>query len=145
MVAPVLAALAPEAVSAISRLLDRIIPDPAAKAKALLEAQKEENAQLLEELRLTLQADQMQADINKVEAANANLFVSGWRPFVGWVCGAAFAYHYVIQPLLAFLLAVAGKSIVPPQFDMEALITVLFGLLGLGGLRTFEKIKGAAR
>lgn len=141
MVAPLLLAL----IDPVSKLLDRIIPDPEARAKAVLELKKEENAQTLEELRLAVQSDQMQADINLEEAKNSNLFVSGWRSFIGWVCGIAFAYHYILQPLLAFLFAASGHKVDLPVFDMDALVTVLFGMLGLGGLRTFEKVKGVTK
>lgn len=141
MVLPVLLAL----IDPISKLLERIIPDPEARAKAQLELVKEENLQALEELKIALQADQMQADINKTEAENTNIFVSGWRPFIGWVCGTAFAYHYVMQPLIAFIMASNGHPVELPEFDMGELSTVLMGMLGLGGMRTFEKIKGATR
>ncbi len=84
----------------------------------------------------------MQADINKQEAAHASIFVAGWRPFIGWVCGTAFAYHYILQPFLVFTLTAAGHPVNLPTFDMGALITVLGGMLGLAGMRTFEKNKG---
>lgn len=125
----------------ISRLLDRLIPDPDARAKAQAELLRAQQDGVLEELKLALQADQAQTEINKQEAASADRFVAGWRPFIGWVCGAAFAYHFVAQPLLSFLLANTGHDVVLPGFDMETLSTVLMGLLGLGGLRTLEKIR----
>ena len=128
-------------IPALSNLLDKIIPDPAARERAKLELLRGERAQDLEELKAVLLADSAQMDINKVEAANPEIFVSGWRPFIGWVCGVAFAYHFVLQPLLAFLLANAGQEVKLPAFDMDALFTVLMGMLGLGGLRTLEKIK----
>ena len=128
-------------VPAISQLLDKIIPDPNARENAKLELLKAENAQALQEMQMSLQADQNQTQINQVEAQNTNLFVSGWRPFIGWVCGAAFAYHYIIQPLLAFIIANIGGSVNLPDFDIRELTTVLMGMLGLGGLRTLEKIK----
>ena len=106
-------------VPAISQLLDRIIPDPDARAKAKLELIKEENAQALEQMRLALQADQSQTQIDEAEAQNPNLFVSGWRPFIGWVCGVAFAYHFILQPMLAFLIANAGGNVKLPVFDMQ--------------------------
>ena len=122
-----------DAIAAGLKVLDKFIPDPAAKAEA-------EAA-----LRDSLQKwDAAQTEINKVEAANANLFVSGWRPFIGWTCGAAFAYHFVLQPLLVFVLAAFGVAVTLPVFSMESLMTVLMGLLGLGGLRTYEKFKGVA-
>ena len=80
--------------------------------------------------------------MDKTEAGNVSLFVSGWRPWIGWVCGGAFAYHYVLEPLFAFLLAATGHPVELPVFNMDALSTVLFGMLGLGGLRTYEKVKG---
>ena len=126
----------------ISRLLDKIIPDPEARAKAQAELLKEERAAELETLRVAAQADQGQMAINQEEAKSQSLFVAGWRPFIGWVCGVAFAYHFVIQPFLAFLLAIAGRPVVLPEFDMDTLSTVLMGLLGLGSLRTFEKLRG---
>lgn len=126
----------------LSKLLDKLIPDPQAKANALLELKKEENAAYLQELQLAAQGDANQADINKAEASNTSLFVSGWRPCIGWVCGVAFAYHYVLQPLAAFLMAAAGHPVILPEFNMDELSTVLMGMLGLGGLRTLEKVKG---
>lgn len=130
----------------ISRLLDKLIPDPEARAQAQLELMRQERAADLEEIKLALSVDQSQNDINKVEAQHASVFVAGWRPFIGWVCGFGMAYHFIAQPLLAFLIANAsdGKSVILPVFDMDALNTVLLGMLGLGGMRTFEKIKGVA-
>jgi hypothetical protein len=129
----------------ISRLLDKIIPDPQARAKAQLELIRAGRESDLEEFRLAVSADQMQADINKIEAASADLFVSGWRPFIGWVCGVAFAYHFIVQPLLIFIIANTGGDARLPSFDMQELSTVLMGMLGLGGLRTIEKIRGAGK
>ena len=124
-----------------SKLIDRLFPDPLARAAAqqkLLELQQTgELAQLAAETDLA----KGQQEVNKAEAASGNLFIAGWRPFIGWTCGAAFAYHFVIQPLLAFTLAAAGHPITLPSFDMSTLSTVLMGMLGLGGLRTVEKIK----
>ncbi len=133
-------------IPAISGLLDKIIPDPEMREKAQIELLKSERTSDIEESRLALSADQMQADINKVEAENKNIFISGWRPFIGWVCGVAFAYHFVLQPILAFIIANANNGKVElPSFDMQALSTVLMGMLGLGGLRTLEKIKNVTK
>ena len=131
-------------VPAIAGLLDRIIPDPIARERAKLELLSAERAQDLEALKAALSADMAQMEVNKTEAASSDRFVAGWRPFIGWVCGVAFAYHFVLQPLLAFSVANLGQhALVLPQFDMDALSTVLMGMLGLGGLRTIEKIKQA--
>ena len=87
-----------------------------------------------------------QVEVNKAEAASNSVWKGGWRPFVGWVCGAAFAYHFVIQPLAIFGLAAYGMEVPPlPNFDMGQLMTVLMGMLGLGGLRSFEKYKHVAK
>jgi hypothetical protein len=87
-----------------------------------------------------------QVAINKEEAKHRSIFVSGWRPFVGWTCGIALAYHFVLQPLILFGVTVAGAELPPlPSFDMGSLMTVLMGMLGLGGLRTYEKQKGLTK
>lgn len=128
----------------LSKLIDRLIPDPQAAAAAKLELAKEQNAAALQEFQTAVQADVAQSQINQVEAASKDMFVSGWRPFIGWVCGIAFGYHYILQPLLAFGMASAGHTVPLPAFDMSELSTVLMGMLGLGGLRTIEKIKNVA-
>jgi hypothetical protein len=87
-----------------------------------------------------------QIEVNKAEASSGSVFKGGWRPFIGWVCGIAFLYHFVLQPLLLFTIAVVGVQLPTlPEFDMGTLLTVLGGLLGLGSLRTFEKTKGVAK
>jgi hypothetical protein len=134
-----------ELIPAISTLLDRIIPDPIAREKAKIELMNAERAQDLEAFKLAISADQLQTSINQQEAASTDRFVAGWRPFIGWVCGFAFAYHFIAQPLLAFLIANAGHSVILPSFNIDQLSTVLMGMLGLGGLRTIEKVKNAAK
>jgi hypothetical protein len=87
-----------------------------------------------------------QIEVNKAEAASGSVFKGGWRPFIGWVCGAAFAYHFVLQPFILFGVAVAGVSIPElPSFDMGSLMTVMMGMLGLGGLRSYEKKQGLTK
>jgi len=141
MVAPVIAAL----IDPVSRLIDHLIPDPDVAARAKLELLKEENMVMLEQLKLAMQADAGQAAINTAEAQHRSLFVAGWRSFIGWVCGVAFAYHYILQPLLLFGFSAAGNEVKLPDFNLEALVTLLFGMLGLGGLRTFEKVRGVTQ
>jgi len=86
-----------------------------------------------------------QLEINKAEAASGSLFKGGWRPFIGWVCGFAFVYHFILQPIIVFSVTVAGVILPPlPEFDMGTLMPVLMGMLGLGGLRTVEKLQGKA-
>lgn len=123
-----------DAIAAGLKVLDKFVPDPEARAKA--EA----------DLRNSFQAwDKQQNDVNAVEAANPNLFVSGWRPFIGWTCGLALAYQYVVAPVVFWLAMTFGLLIeAPPKLD-ETLWQLVFAMLGLGGLRTFEKVKGVTK
>ena len=87
-----------------------------------------------------------QVEVNKTEAAHRNAFVAGWRPFVGWTCGVALAWHFVVAPFAIFVAAWFAKDMPTlPAFDMDNLMTVLLGMLGLGGLRSWEKSKGISR
>ena len=79
---------------------------------------------------------ELQAQINEQEAKHRTIFVAGWRPFIGWVCGFALAYNFVLRDLLVWYVGVESA---PPALQMEHLMTVLIGMLGLGGMRTFEK------
>lgn len=118
-------------------LISRIWPDPAARASA--------EAQLIKaQMDAALAGVQQQIDINKIEAANSNVYVAGWRPGIGWACGAAFALHFVVLPVLGWLAVLFGHDPIVIPFDMDTLMTVLMGMLGLGGLRTFEKVRGVA-
>jgi hypothetical protein len=123
-------------IDALTPLVDKalsFIPDPQEKEKQrefLLTSLKDWDAQ--------------QAAIDQQEAASPNLFIAGWRPFIGWVCGVAFAYHFILQPLITYVAALNGHKVDLPVFDMQQLSTVLMGMLGLGGLRTVEKIKGVS-
>ena len=87
-----------------------------------------------------------QIEVNKAEAASGSLFKGGWRPAVGWVCAIAFAYHFIIKDLIIFGASFAGAELPElPEFDMGTLLTVLGGMLGIGGLRTYEKQKGITK
>lgn len=81
---------------------------------------------------------ELQTKINEIEAGHRTVFVAGWRPFIGWVCGVALAYNFVVRDLFIWITKTTDA---PPALQMEHLMTVLLGMLGLGGLRTFEKIK----
>ncbi len=125
-------------------LLDKIIPDPAAaadaKLKAIVLAQRGELAALDADLRLML----AQADINKAEAST-DLFRGGWRPACGWVCAAGLAYTFLLRPVLPWLASLAGADVqAMPEIDTDTLMVLLTGMLGLGGLRTVERIRGKA-
>jgi hypothetical protein len=96
--------------------------------------------------RIAQQPAMVQAEINKVEAAHRAVFVAGWRPFVGWVCGAALAYNFICRDLIVWGATLLDAAVpIPPALQMDALMTVLLGLLGLGTLRTVEKIGGVSR
>ena len=86
-----------------------------------------------------------QLEINKAEAQSRNVFVAGWRPFIGGVCGVAMAYNYVVQPILIFTLAQFDYLVALPALDLGEMMPVLMGMLGLGSLRSFEKYKGIAK
>lgn len=89
--------------------------------------------------------DLAQLDINKTEAGHRSVFVAGWRPFIGWSCGIALCYSYVVQPILVFILAQTGYLVELPRMDLGEMMPVLMGMLGLGGLRTFEKFKKVSK
>ena len=87
-----------------------------------------------------------QTEVNRAEAQHRNIWVAGWRPFIGWVCGAALAWHFVLAPVVLFVASWLDVFLPPlPAFDMDSLMTVLLGMLGLGGLRSYEKAKGLTR
>jgi len=117
----------------LGKVLDRVIPDPALRAQAELEVAKADWSVV-----------QAQLAVNAEEAKSESVFVAGWRPFVGWTCGAALAWNFVALPLLAFSLTAAGVHLPPlPELAVDTLMPVLLGMLGLGGMRTFEKVQGA--
>ena len=95
-----------------------------------------------QQLALALTAMQGQLDANKAEGANPNLFVAGWRPFVGWICGTGFGVQFVIGPLVEWGSGAFGHSVKFPPMDLGTMMPLLLGMLGLGGMRTAEKING---
>ena len=120
-------------ISPISTLLDKFIPDADEKAKLAHEiatmAQKQAHESAI-----------AQVKVNEKEAQHSSIFIAGWRPFVGWTCGVALFYHFIVQPVLVFFMDKPA-----PSFDMSTLSTILMGMLGLGGLRTFEKYKSITK
>jgi len=126
-------------VGPVTGLLDKFIEDKDQKAALAHEiatmGEKHSQEALLAQL-----------EINKAEAASGSLFKGGWRPFVGWTCGIAFAYHCVFQPLIIFIFAYIGLETPDlPEFDVGTLLPVLGGMLGIGGLRSYEKTKGLTK
>lgn len=114
-----------------SKAIDKLWPDAA-------EADRQRIATIV-----TLTTAQLQ--VNQAEAASPSLFVAGWRPAIGWVCGSALAYTYLLYPLLTWACAAWAPHLVPPKLGNDGMLyELLLGMLGLGGMRTFEKIKGVA-
>ena len=123
----------------VAGLLDKFIEDKDQKNKLAHEIAtiSEKHAQELAKGQL---------EVNKVEASHRSALVAGWRPFIGWVCGVALAWHFVLAPVIIFIAAWLNVTLPAlPEFDMGSLMTVLMGMLGLGGLRTFEKHKGLTK
>ena len=126
-------------IAPVTGLLDKFIEDKDQKNKLAheLATMADRHAQELAKGQL---------EINKAEAQHRSIFVAGWRPFVGWTCGIALAWHFVLAPFVIFASAYAGITLPDlPQFDMSSLLTVLMGMLGLGGMRSFEKMKGLTK
>jgi|TARA_R110000803_G_scaffold97883_2_gene165980 hypothetical protein len=123
----------------VMEVAGRFLPEDREKRAA---AEREIQAKLTDSL---AQVDLAQLGINKVEAAHRSMFVAGWRPFIGWTCGVALMYTYVLQPILVFGLAQSGYLVDLPRMDLGELMPVLMGMLGLGGLRSWEKVKGVAK
>ncbi len=126
------------------KIIDKIWPDPAQKAQAQLELFKLQQSGELAQMTAETQLAQAQAAVNQAEAANANLFVAGWRPWIGWVCGSGLAYQYLAAPLLTWFASLIGHPTTAPSLDIATLMQLLFGMLGLGAMRTVEKLNGKA-
>lgn len=128
----------------VSELLNTVLKRVLPPEKMSEEERAKLEAQLTIELsKMDWQGVLSQLDINKEEAKNPNMFVAGWRPGIGWVCCVAFAYNFVIQPFFTFVAYKSGYDLsLMPTLDTGALMTILFGMLGIGGMRTYEKYKG---
>lgn len=123
-----------QVIEVADKVLGKFIPDKNLKMK------------LQKEMTMAFHdANLAQIQLNKQEAAHKNIFVAGWRPFVGWTCGIALAYHFVLSPIIETILIASGLKIDLPSFDFSQLSSILMGMLGLGGLRTYEKMKGVSR
>lgn len=128
----------------LGSVIERIFPDPAAQAEAKLKvmelAQNGELAKMTAEKELALG----QIEINKVEAASAGLLKGGWRPAIGWTCAGGLFYQLIARPLLGWVAMNWLGWTAPPSLELDTLMTLLFGMLGMGAYRTAEKIKGAS-
>jgi len=127
-----------------SKVIDKIWPDPAQRDAAKLELlkmqQSGELAQLTAETSLMVE----QIKVNAAEAQHTSVFVSGWRPGVGWVCVAACGWNWIGLPVVKLALEIAGHPIALAPADLTEMLPILMGMLGLGGLRTIEKLSGRA-
>lgn len=97
------------------------------------------------QLAMAVSVVQGQLEINKAEASNPSRFVSGWRPFIGWVCGGGCAWNWIGLPVMKAACAMAGYSVVLTAADTTEMLPLLVAMLGLGGYRTYEKVRGAAK
>ena len=123
--------------------IEKIWPDPSARASQLLELEKLKQTGDMAQLNAHVQLMLGQIEINKVEAASSDRFVAGWRPYIGWICGSALGYQFLVEPFMRFVAQVCFKySGGFPVLQMDELTTILLGLLGLGVMRTVEKVKG---
>jgi hypothetical protein len=120
------------------KVIDRLWPDPVQAANAKLELIK-----LQQSGELAVIVGQL--EINKAEAASASVFVSGWRPFIGWVCGAACAWNWIGLKIALFAAAYFEHPLTLAPADLSEMMPVLMGMLGIGAMRTIEKLNGVAR
>jgi hypothetical protein len=122
----------------ISTVIDRVVPDKngALKAKSAIEKALIDNATIL---------NIAQAETNKIEASHRSIWVAGWRPALGWVAALGFAWMFVLAPLAQWIMIMSGNVIPLPEFQSDILIELTMAMLGLAGLRTYEKQKGLTK
>lgn len=128
-------------------IINKVVPDKAAAAAAVAQLQTIAlQGQLNEEFAQLTSVTTAQSDINKVEAANTSVLVSGWRPAIGWVCATALAYTYLVKPLVTGAALIVGHPVPAPGLPGldDNLWQLMFGMLGMGALRSFDKVKGVA-
>lgn len=134
---PLIGMLLDPVTKVVNTVVDRLVPDNAASQKMKDEIAKE--------LALSsMKGELAQLDINKAEAGSGSIFVAGWRPFIGWVCGSALAYQFVVAPVGIWVAGIFGHVIPPAPALDNMLWELMFGMLGMGTLRTLEKIKGVS-
>ena len=126
------------AVPGVLSIIDKVIPDA---GEAALARQKIE----LELVKVANEVNRLQAETNKVEAGHRSIWVAGWRPAIGWTCSLGVLYMFILQPLLQWLAITLNWTVYVPQFPSEHLLELTYALLGIAGLRTFEKIRGVAQ
>ena len=127
-----------------SKVIDKIWPDPAQRDAAKLELMKMQQAGDLAQLTAETSVMIEQIKVNQAEAQNPSTFVSGWRPAIGWICGAACAWNWIGLPITKVIAVILDHPINLAPADLTEMLPILMGMLGLGGLRTLEKLQGRA-
>ena len=131
-------------INGVISVIDKVIPHPSQKAAAQLAVLQLQQTGQLEQLKADVQASLAQVDVNKVEAASPSLFKSGWRPAVGWICAVALGVQFLLNPIGSWVAALMGHPVQFPPLDLGTLMSLLFGLVGLGAMRSFDKKVGTA-
>ncbi len=114
----------------VGDILDKFVADKDLKVKLSHELEKE-----------IISLNKAQLEVNKVEAKHSNIFVSGWRPAIGWICGFSIGYHFILEPIIQYILIVNAIQFETPEFDFSQLSTIVMAMLGMSTLRTYEKTK----
>ena len=114
----------------VSDILDKFVADKDLKLKLSHELEKE-----------IISLNKAQIELNAVEAAHESIFVAGWRPFIGWACGIALVYHFLLEPIIQYILIISNVPFTTPEFDFSQLSTIVMAMLGMSGLRTYEKVR----
>jgi hypothetical protein len=125
---------ATDAVAALGNVFDQLFTSDEERAQAQIVLTK-----------IAQQPHLLQAEINKVEAAHRSIFVAGWRPFIGWICGLGILWAFIGHPLFEWVVALKSLDVVPPSIDTDHLLELVLALLGLGALRTAEKLTGRSK
>lgn len=122
----------------VTELLSKVIPDKTERERLAYEISTLAERQVHEQM-------MAQLEVNKTEAGHMSLYVAGWRPFIGWSCGIAMAFNYIGVPVVETVSVINGTPLTIDPLDLEVMMPVLLGMLGLGGMRSYEKRNGVAR
>ncbi|MEO0412610.1 MAG: 3TM-type holin [Pseudomonadota bacterium] len=125
---------ATDAVTALGNVFDKLFTSDEERAQATIVLTK-----------IAQKPHLLQAEINKIEAAHRSIFVAGWRPFIGWICGLGVFWSFIGHPLFEWIVVLRGLEVTPPQIDADHLLELVLAMLGLGALRTAEKLTGRAK
>lgn len=123
-------------------IINKFIPDPAQKAQAAYQMAQLQQQTEFKQLDAQIAEIQTQTDTNKVEAANTSLFVAGWRPYIGWICGTGLGWNYIGLGMVNFVAVIIGHPVNIAPADLSEMMPLLMGMLGLGAMRTYEKVNG---